>query len=313
MIVRAAPRRALPIILWDSCTGGARGHTVRDVADGGDNASKRDEPARWPAGYGPEERPASRETEPEWLDRVDPARRPGHRRMSPFRMDGSVAEELPSVCSCGSGTWPCPHAGFPGVVEDPALDDDELQLRDGTGKVVAHGHVGVDGRLLLWTPPRPEGDAPPHTFFDSFLEVREDGDHWRLLRWLVYRGARDTFSVPPGYRTDLGSVPRLLTWLVPKTGVHNRATVLHDWLLATRVVSVRDADGLLREAARVCGASPARVWLLYAGVRAYHLTIDTSHPDRRPSAGELAVGAAALTGLGLAGWLASKLASRPAC
>ena len=38
----------------------------------------------------------------------------------------------------------------------------------------------------------------------------------------------------PEFRTDLTSVPALFTWLVPKTGAHLPAALLHDALVAGR-------------------------------------------------------------------------------
>jgi hypothetical protein len=135
---------------------------------------------------------------------------------------------------------------------------------------------GSETESQLWES-CPEQDAPGElplhitVPFDGLLEVREDGDYWQLIRPLVYTGARDTWTVPAGFRTDLASVPRLLTWLVPKAGVHNRAAVVHDYLCRRPDVSFRDADGVLRRISRELGVSPQRRWLMWAGVRVPHL------------------------------------------
>ncbi len=103
--------------------------------------------------------------------------------------------------------------------------------------------------------------------FASFVAVVEDGDHWRLLKPLVYQGARDTFVVPAGFRTDFASVPQALTWLVPRTGKHNRAAVLHDWLTRQPDVSRKDADGIFLRVLRELGVPPRRRRLMFLGVR----------------------------------------------
>src|SRR4051812_10918506 len=80
---------------------------------------------------------------------------------------------------------------------------------------------------------------------------------------LVYRGARDRFEVPAGFHTDLASVPRILTWLVPVAGVHDRAAILHDALCVALEhgdsrISSPDVDGLFRRVLRELGVPPLR-------------------------------------------------------
>ncbi|RJS45243.1 DUF1353 domain-containing protein [Nocardioides cavernaquae] len=87
--------------------------------------------------------------------------------------------------------------------------------------------------------------------------------------------------VPDGlaFTTDLTSVPALFTWLVPKTGAHLPAALLHDGLCCppeartfvrtdgdpaelTRV----DADRILRDAMADTGTPLVRRWLVWAAV-----------------------------------------------
>ncbi len=111
--------------------------------------------------------------------------------------------------------------------------------------------------------------------FASFVTVTEDGDYWRLMHPLIYHGARDRFVVPVGFRTDFASVPHTLTWLVSRTGKHNRAAVLHDYLTRNpQLVSRKDADGIFLRVLRELGVAPVRRRLLYWGVRlAWHLKL----------------------------------------
>jgi hypothetical protein len=110
--------------------------------------------------------------------------------------------------------------------------------------------------------------------FASFVAVVEDGDHWRLIKPLIYEAARERFVVPAGFRTDFASVPRVLTWLVPRTGKHNRAAVLHDWLTRQPDVSRKDADGIFLRVLRELGVPPVRRRLMYLGVRiSWHLKL----------------------------------------
>ncbi len=118
------------------------------------------------------------------------------------------------------------------------------------------------------------------------VAVRSSGpEEWELLESLAYRGRRDRFVVPAGFRTDLATVPRVVVWLVPRWGLYTRAAVLHDWLctegIATGAVTARDADGLFRRVMRESGVPVLRRWLMWCGVRWGALT------DRRRRRGWL--------------------------
>jgi len=109
-------------------------------------------------------------------------------------------------------------------------------------------------------------------FISGSLTVRRvDAYRWALVDELVYQGRRDRFVVPAGFRTDFASVPRPVTWLVPRFGAYTLAAVLHDWLvtegLRTRVVNSRQADGIFRRVMRESGVPVLRRWLMWAGVR----------------------------------------------
>ncbi|HEY0126101.1 MAG TPA: DUF1353 domain-containing protein [Blastococcus sp.] len=105
----------------------------------------------------------------------------------------------------------------------------------------------------------------------SLTVRRVDADRWALVDHLVYQGRRDRFVVPAGFRTDFASVPRPVTWLVPRFGAYTLAAILHDWLvtegLRTRAVTPRQADGIFRRVMRESGVPVLRRWLMWAGVR----------------------------------------------
>jgi hypothetical protein len=109
-------------------------------------------------------------------------------------------------------------------------------------------------------------------FVSPPLTVRRATDQlWEVVEPQVYRGARDTFVVPAGFRTDFASVPRVLVWLFPRFGRYTLAAVLHDWLVTVGIssgaVSSRDADGLFRRVLREEAVPPVRRWLMWTGVR----------------------------------------------
>lgn len=139
-----------------------------------------------------------------------------------------------------------------------------------------------------------------HRFYDVAtggplrLELAShDGTRFRLLRRIGYRDPRHPrpFEVPaPGdlqaFLTDLVSVPWFFTWLVPKTGVHLPAAVLHDALVGTPAtgptytgprVDRREADRIFRDAMLDAGAGPVRAWLAWTAV-----TLPTAWWSLRP-------------------------------
>ncbi|TJZ54245.1 DUF1353 domain-containing protein [Streptomyces piniterrae] len=79
------------------------------------------------------------------------------------------------------------------------------------------------------------------------------------------------------FRSDLTSVPALFTWLVPKTGEHLPATLLHDGLIhppgeetytssQDRKVLRVEADRVLRDAMADAGTALIRRWLIWSAV-----------------------------------------------
>lgn len=80
------------------------------------------------------------------------------------------------------------------------------------------------------------------------------------------------------FRTDLTSVPALFTWLVPKTGAHLPAALLHDALVAGRddptsyvstdgyEVDRVSADRIFRDAMADTGTGVIRRWIVWTAV-----------------------------------------------
>lgn len=87
------------------------------------------------------------------------------------------------------------------------------------------------------------------------------------------------------FSTDFATIPRLLTWLVPKDGTHTPAALLHDALVARSrppfdydrdppgsAVSREEADNIFRHALRHLGVSFARSWMMWGAVSLNSLT-----------------------------------------
>lgn len=117
---------------------------------------------------------------------------------------------------------------------------------------------------------------------DSITVSRSNDNEWAVVGKLVYRGRRDTFVVPNGFRTDFATVPRVVVWLIPRFGRYTLPAVLHDWLSTEGIrqgkVTSREADGIFRRAMRELDVPVARRWLMWTGVRWAALT----NPLRRP-------------------------------
>jgi hypothetical protein len=133
-------------------------------------------------------------------------------------------------------------------------------------------------------------------FATPSLTVRSvDARTWELVEPLAYRGRWQEFVVPAGFRTDLASVPRVVVWLIARSGRYTRAAVLHDWLVTEGIgsgaVTSREADGIFRRVMRELGVPVLRRWLMWAGVRWGAL----ADPLRRPGWAHSAPGVLAIS------------------
>ena len=137
---------------------------------------------------------------------------------------------------------------------------------------------GVDGDATHpEVPPDPGADAKI-----VLLRVTDDGrEEFAMERRIAYRdrhlGELLVPRVTSTFRTDLTSVPALFTWLVPKTGQHLPATLLHDGLVHSpgdvtyvssegHVVLRAEADRVLRDAMADAGTALVRRWLVWSAV-----------------------------------------------
>ena len=138
------------------------------------------------------------------------------------------------------------------------------------GRLPAPGRAGV--------PPDPTHD--PRIVLERHLD---DGlERFSLERRLGYLDRHlGELLVPadPDFRTDLTSTPWLLTWLVPKTGRHLPAALLHDGLVGGgreegasyessegRVVDRVTADRIFRDAMADTGTGVVRRWVVWSAV-----------------------------------------------
>lgn len=131
---------------------------------------------------------------------------------------------------------------------------------------------------------RPAQDPNPREDPRIVLERHsvEGAEQFAMLRRIAYRDRRlGTLLVPADpdtFRTDLTSVPAIFTWLVPKTGAHLPAALLHDGLVhgeseAATYVSIEghvvdrvEADRIFRDAMGDTGTGIVRRWLVWSAV-----------------------------------------------
>ena len=156
------------------------------------------------------------------------------------------------------------------------LDTERKRFYDG-------GHPGDDSGA---------GAAPPDPTKDIIVvldrQVLEDTsgrqrEAFVLRRRIAYDDRHcGEIIVPPSFATfstDLTSVPALFTWLVPKTGAHLPAALLHDGLIwnpqqetptyistAGRTIDRVEADRIFRDGMGDTGTGLVRRWLVWTAV-----------------------------------------------
>ncbi|MDH3679930.1 MAG: DUF1353 domain-containing protein [Acidimicrobiia bacterium] len=137
------------------------------------------------------------------------------------------------------------------------------------------GHIGVSGFFNPFAP-----EEPPLIILNRLLEDGEET--FSLVEPIGYWDADLRGMIVPAnlahFRTDLTSVPRLFTWLVPRTGEHLPAALVHDGLvhgpdepksyIAEEEIDRTTADRIFRSAMCDLGTSWLRRWLVWTAVAA---------------------------------------------
>ena len=90
------------------------------------------------------------------------------------------------------------------------------------------------------------------------LDVRAYGkERWVLLDWFGYRtfirGEPIDIWVPPGYISDMASIPQIFRSLLPQVGPYRYAAIPHDWLFDTQDqhdFSFGEVNDIMNEAMR---------------------------------------------------------------
>ena len=141
------------------------------------------------------------------------------------------------------------------------------QLVDDAIRRVHRGFFGLP-------PGDPDGPELPTGPFRKWASDRRaevllrqvDATTFCLVQPIRYVDGARRFEVPEDNVTDLASVPRVLTWLVPRYGRHTLAALVHDHLQDDTTVSPEEADVIFRDSMGKTGVPLARRWLMWAAV-----------------------------------------------
>jgi hypothetical protein len=106
-----------------------------------------------------------------------------------------------------------------------------------------------------------------------------DGEHWILLSHLQVRMEDNSIlTIPAGFKTNFGSIPRPVRSFLNRMGKSLRAFVVHDWLYSSNCgvkLSQRQCDEVLYNLGREdgeswCDAQAINKGLLFGGWTCYH-------------------------------------------
>lgn len=119
-------------------------------------------------------------------------------------------------------------------------------------------------------------DAP---YFKGELKLTQlSANKWIVDAPLTFhftkKGIQYAITIPKGEETDLASVPKAVQWFIPKSGIHNKAAVLHD-KICRDVVYGRTAyfydshwkrSVIFLRALKACNVSFVKRWIMFFAV-----------------------------------------------
>lgn len=158
------------------------------------------------------------------------------------------------------------HELWEGMRDQHGDDRAEVELVD---DAIRRVHRGFFGR------PPGEGGSDQSTgpFFKwasgrgaEVLLRQVDAKTFRLAQPFRYDDGTRRINVPEDDVTDLASVPRFLTWLIPRYGRHTLAALVHDHLQDVDDVTSEEADLIFRDSMGDIGVPLSRRWLMWSAV-----------------------------------------------
>lgn len=75
--------------------------------------------------------------------------------------------------------------------------------------------------------------------------------------------------VPVGFDCDLASIPQIFQWLIPKVGIYNGPSILHDYGYCVQRKSRYDYDNMFLRAMKDAGVGVIKRNLIYSMVRMF--------------------------------------------
>ncbi|QEY15479.1 DUF1353 domain-containing protein [Cellvibrio sp. KY-GH-1] len=110
------------------------------------------------------------------------------------------------------------------------------------------------------------------SFIDkSPLDIGERSSQWLTTKVIRYESdvAGRVIEIPAGFETDLASIPRSFTALIPVNGKHRNAAIVHDYLYVAKPdwCNRSMADSIFLEAMEVLGEVRWRRMAMYSAVR----------------------------------------------
>lgn len=101
----------------------------------------------------------------------------------------------------------------------------------------------------------------------AVLRTCRESGQWRLEMPMVWETPEEIIVIPPGFRTDLASIPRLLQAIVPVNDKHREAAILHDFLFVVQDRPRDQVDALFLRAMAASGVRTIQRLAMYLAVR----------------------------------------------
>jgi hypothetical protein len=103
-----------------------------------------------------------------------------------------------------------------------------------------------------------------------------DWDYYYLrekISWvpkkIEYKNKYKKIEVPPGFVTDLASIPKEFWSFLPPAAKYSYAAIIHDYLYWTQTCSREDADKILKIGMQEMEVAPLKVASIYYAVRTF--------------------------------------------
>lgn len=109
-----------------------------------------------------------------------------------------------------------------------------------------------------------------HFFGEPELIAHNDGIHWTVaMEFAIDDDILGRLSIPNGFVTDLGSIPKIFQNIISPEGKPLRAYLGHDWLYAVQKWTRKQSDDCLMRMMYALDVPLIERWTIYLAVRAF--------------------------------------------